>query len=138
MNYHYETQPVPNPLSWVLHHAPADWHAAETLGNHIVELGCPWLLLIPHRKAQALAGAVQIVFQSAIILSGNFAFLNWLTILPAILCFDDGYVRRMFGRQTLRVAALAGRLSSKGEKKPRRVQRAVMNGVIGALIALLR
>jgi hypothetical protein len=25
-------------------------------------------------------------------LSGNFAFLNWLTIIPALLCLDDYFL----------------------------------------------
>ncbi|RYH28804.1 hypothetical protein EON65_10745 [archaeon] len=43
---------------------PIEWvHKAETLGNHVVELLCPWLLLIPLPQVQRAAGAVQIFFQ---------------------------------------------------------------------------
>ena len=42
MNYFYETQPNPNPLSYYAHQAPQFWHKFETLGNHIVELVAPW------------------------------------------------------------------------------------------------
>jgi pantothenate kinase type III len=31
--------------------------------NHIVELGCPFLLLIPERRVQFLGGIIQIGFQ---------------------------------------------------------------------------
>src|SRR6185436_20319093 len=41
-----------------------------------------------------IAGAVMIAFQLTLIASGNLAFLNWLTILPALACFDD----EVFGR----------------------------------------
>ena len=34
--------------------------------------------------------------QVALILSGNLSFLNWLTILPAIFCFDDLSLRWLF------------------------------------------
>eukprot|EP01031_Cornospumella_fuschlensis_P028598 gene28598-34523_t len=89
MNYHYQTQPNPNPLSTYFHHNPEWVHKMETMGNHVVELACPWLLLIPHSYVQRVAGSLQIFFQIVLILSGNLAFLNWLTILPAIMCFDD-------------------------------------------------
>ncbi|MFM2169018.1 MAG: hypothetical protein RIS79_3389, partial [Verrucomicrobiota bacterium] len=40
--YHYETQPVPNPLSAVLHAMPKWFHHAGVAWNHIVELIVPW------------------------------------------------------------------------------------------------
>ena len=35
--YHYETQPLPNPLSWYLHHAPRWFHKAGVLFNHFTD-----------------------------------------------------------------------------------------------------
>jgi hypothetical protein len=43
--YHYETQPVPHPLSWLLHQAPLWFHRAGTAFNHFVELIVPAFLL---------------------------------------------------------------------------------------------
>eukprot|EP01038_Epipyxis_sp_PR26KG_P014960 gene14960-20125_t len=89
MNYHYLTQPVPNPLSILYHNNNEIIHQFETLANHFVELLCPWLLLIPFRSIQTIGGIIQILFQFILISSGNLSFLNWLTALPAIMCFDD-------------------------------------------------
>ena len=36
------------------------------------------------------------VFQVVIIVGGNLSFLNWLTILPAIMCFDDRALASLF------------------------------------------
>src|SRR5512146_1739211 len=36
--YHYETQPIPNPLSRYLHFAPHWFHKVETAWNHVIEL----------------------------------------------------------------------------------------------------
>ena len=44
MNYHYQTQPVPNPMSFYLHSLPQAWHMFETAANHVIELVCPILL----------------------------------------------------------------------------------------------
>ena len=33
-------------------------------------------------------------FQGVLILSGNLAFLNWLTLVPVLACFDDDFVLR--------------------------------------------
>ena len=49
MNYFYETQPNPNPISYYAHHAPEGWHKFETFGNHVIELIFPLFTLIPLR-----------------------------------------------------------------------------------------
>ena len=101
MNYFYETQPVPNPLTRYMHWMPPTWHKMEVLGNHLVELVAPWLLIIPclPAKLRRAGGLVQIAFQSIIIASGNLSFLNWLTMVPAIMCLDDAVVGRFFSSQ---------------------------------------
>ncbi|CEM26377.1 unnamed protein product [Vitrella brassicaformis CCMP3155] len=101
MEYHYQTQPVPNPVSWYLHHNPQEFHWAETLVNHIVECCLSFNLLIPLRQCRLLGGAVQILFQMMLIVSGNLSFLNWLTILPAIFCFDDLSLSFLFPKATV-------------------------------------
>lgn len=92
--YHYETQPVPNPLSYVLHQLPRPFHQAGVLFNHLVELFVPWFAFGP-RRARHAAGALMILFQVALILSGNLSFLNWLTIAPALACLDDSALARV-------------------------------------------
>ena len=64
--------------------------------NHVVELGASWLLLAPFRALSTLGGAIQICFQLAILISGNLSFLNYLTILPFVWCFDDRRGRTIF------------------------------------------
>ncbi|XP_022092556.1 lipase maturation factor 1-like [Acanthaster planci] len=96
MNYHYETQPVPNPISYYLHQSPEAMHKFETLSNHFIELVTPIFLLIPWRPTMMLAGGIQIFFQVVLIISGNLSFLNWLTILPNICCFDDRSLAWLF------------------------------------------
>ena len=92
MNYHYETQPIPNPLSWYLHKAPEFWHMFEVGANHFVELVAPFLLITPIRVARLAGAWMQIVFQLVLISSGNLSFLNFLTIAPALACFDDRHL----------------------------------------------
>ncbi|XP_014667635.1 PREDICTED: lipase maturation factor 1-like [Priapulus caudatus] len=99
MNYHYETQPVPNPLSYYLHRSPIYIHNLEVAGNHIIELIAPWFIIMGRRMC-AINGFLQIFFQVVLILSGNLSFLNWLTILPSICCFDDSHLTFLFGSST--------------------------------------
>ena len=45
------------------------------------------------RWGRYVAGAMIISFQFTLIVSGNLSFFNWLTILPALACFDDRFWR---------------------------------------------
>ncbi|XP_077979831.1 lipase maturation factor 1-like [Glandiceps talaboti] len=96
MNYHYETQPVPNPISYYMHQEPEIFHKFETLTNHFIELIVPFFLWIPWRPAIITGGLLQILFQVVLIISGNLSFLNWLTILPSLCCLDDKFYAFLF------------------------------------------
>jgi len=105
--YHYETQPVPNPFSWWLHARPRWFHVLGTTFNHVVELGTPLLVLGP-RGARLAGGLLCVLFQVTLIASGNLSFLNWLTIVPALACFDDRMLGRLLpARARARAAAAA-------------------------------
>ena len=91
--YHFETQPIPNALSRWYHFLPRWILQSGVLFNHAVELVMPWLLFGPRRIRHG-AGIAIVVFHLLIISSGNLSFLNWLTLVPAVACFDD----RFWGR----------------------------------------
>ncbi len=88
LDYHHETQPMPNPLSRFAHHLPEKFHRLETASNHLVQLAVPFLYFAPQPFA-AVAGALTIFSQSWLILTGNYAFLNLLTIVLAVSTFGD-------------------------------------------------
>jgi Lipase maturation factor len=89
--YHHETQPMPGPLSRQAHLLPRWFHRGEVLGNHIAQLVVPWFLFAPllglwvpgpwPACIGAAAGAVVIATQLWLVLTGNFAWLNWATIV---------------------------------------------------------
>jgi hypothetical protein len=80
-----------------MHHAPHAVHAAGVLFNHFVELVVPWFAF-GFRRWRHAAGVLLIAFQAFLIVSGNLSFLNWLTIVPAIACFDDTAFASVLGR----------------------------------------
>ena len=131
MNYFYETQPVPNPLSRYFHFLPAKWHQFEVLMNHFVELVAPWLLLIPICGFRRAGGWIQIMFQLVLITSGNLSFLNWLTMVPAILCLDDEVWAHLFSVTWQQRAIEASQLAQSS------VARAATSLAFGCLIAVL-
>jgi len=127
--YHYETQPLPNPLSAWFHHLPRGVHAFGVLFNHFAELIVPFGVFGPRRVRYA-AGAIIILFQLALIVSGNLSFLNWLTITIALSCFDDHAFRALTPR---RLARFVPRQKS----GPLSFRRKIVTGIVVTLVALL-
>src|SRR6266566_6766982 len=95
LDYHHETQPMPNPLSWWFHRIPKRLHRLEVLGNHFAQLVVPWFLFFPQPIA-TVAGIIIVGTQSWLVVSGNFAWLNFLTIALAIFAFDNAALSRVF------------------------------------------
>jgi len=91
LDYHYETQPMPNPLSWYFHVAPEWTHKAGVLFNHFAELIVPFFYFLPQPIA-TVAAAITIIFQATIFASGNLSWLNLLTMVLAIPAIDGRYL----------------------------------------------
>ncbi len=89
--YHHETQPMPGPLSWFFHHLPRPLHRVEVLGSHVAQLVVPFGLFAPQPVA-SVAASVIIVTQLWLVASGNFAWLNWITIILAASALDASWV----------------------------------------------
>jgi len=89
--YHYETQPMPNALSWRFHHFPKVVHRAGVVFSHFVQVIVPFGLFMPQPIA-AISGLMMIAHQLLLIVSGNYAWLNWLTVVLAFSTFADSLV----------------------------------------------
>jgi hypothetical protein len=133
LDFHYLTQPIPNPLSRWFHFHPPLVHKAEVLYNHLVELVASWFALAPDRwrRLRIAGGIAMLAFQVSLILSGNLSFLNYLTIVPVLACFDDAFLRRFLPRPLVAMAERAAQTAT-----PSRAQRVVATALV-VLVALL-
>jgi hypothetical protein len=104
--YHFETQPIPGPLSRWFPFLPRTALKVGVWFNWLAELVAPFFVFGP-RLARHIAGAVIVLFQLNIIVSGNLSFLNWLTIVPALACFDDGFWAKLLPNRLVRKAEAA-------------------------------
>jgi hypothetical protein len=95
MDYHHETQPMPGPLSWFFHHLPKPLHRGEVLGNFFAQLIAPFGLFLPQPIA-TLSALVMILTQLYLVISGNYAWLNWITIVIACAGLSDAVIRALF------------------------------------------
>ncbi|GGP47421.1 lipase maturation factor family protein [Streptomyces abikoensis] len=94
--YHHETQPMPGPLSWFFHRLPKPLHRVETAANHVAQLVVPIGLFAPQPVA-SVAAAVIICTQLWLVASGNFSWLNWLTIVLALSAVDGAALAELLG-----------------------------------------
>ncbi|OQP40074.1 hypothetical protein A4H97_17835 [Niastella yeongjuensis] len=104
--YHFETQPIPGPLSRWFHFLP---HSVLRIGvwfNWLAELVAPVFAFWP-RPARHIAGVIMILLQLTLIASGNLSFLNWLSIIPALACFDDGFWTKLLPKRLVQKADAA-------------------------------
>lgn len=128
--YHFETQPIPGPLSRWFHFLP---HGILKIGvwfNWLAELIAPFFVFWP-RFARHIAGVVIVLFQFNLILSGNLSFLNWLSIVPALACFDDGFWSKILPRSLVRKAEVAAQNAA--PSKPMMITAWVVTVVIAFL-----
>ncbi|HEX6365757.1 MAG TPA: lipase maturation factor family protein [Agromyces sp.] len=86
--YHHETQPMPNPMSRQAHLLPKWFHRGEVLGNHFAQLVVPFFLFVPGPVGSA-AAVIVILTQLWLIVTGNFAWLNWITVVLAASAISD-------------------------------------------------
>lgn len=106
LSFHYWTQPLPGPLSWLAHQLPGWVHALGALLTFAVELVLPFA--IPLAAAAALsrrdalagwalrvAGVGFIGLMGIIALTGNYGFFNLLTIVIALPMLDDAWLARI-------------------------------------------
>jgi lipase maturation factor len=88
MDYHHETQPMPNPLSWYFHRLPRPIHRVEVIGNFAAQLILPFGLFLPQPVA-SIAALLMIGTQLYLVISGNYAWLNWITIVVLFAAASD-------------------------------------------------
>jgi len=128
--YHFETQPLPGPLSRWFHFLPRVVLRTGIWFNFLAELAAPWFVFWP-RVARHIAGSIIVLFQVILILSGNLSFLNWLTIIPALACFDDGFWSKVLP------CALVQKAKSSAEKAVPSRPMITTAWVVTAIVAIL-
>jgi hypothetical protein len=88
LTFHYETQPIPNPIAYYAHHLPAGVNKAATATTLAIELIAPFMILGP-RRLKIVAAAMFVGLQAVIALTGNFAFFNLLSAALCVFLVDD-------------------------------------------------
>jgi hypothetical protein len=88
MHFHYETQPLPNPVAWYMEQLPLGFQKASTAFTFFAELLVP-VLFFATRPVRRIAAVITIGFQLLILATGNYTFFNWLAIALCMWLFID-------------------------------------------------
>ncbi len=94
LTFHYQTQPLPTPLAWFAHQLPAALQRASCGVMFAIELGAPFLLLLP-RRPRLVAFWAFTALMLLIALTGNYTFFNLLTVTLAVTALDDQSLRTL-------------------------------------------
>lgn len=124
LRFDFMTQPLPNPLAYYAYRAPAWMLDSMTAATLVIELGAPFLIFGP-RRVRHIGAALLMGLQVAILLTGNYAFFNLLTLALCLWAFDD------------RTFAPLGKLLRRRVPRVRsRIFEPVLNALLVVLIAI--
>jgi uncharacterized membrane protein YphA (DoxX/SURF4 family) len=98
LDYHYQTQPLPTPLAWLMQQLPHGFQTLSVLVMFGIELAVPFFLFAPRRVRLWAAGLIAFL-QALILLTGNYAFFNLLALALCLVCLDDAFLHRFFPRR---------------------------------------
>jgi hypothetical protein len=94
MDRYYENGPLPTWIGWYAHQLPHGFHAATALLTLVIELAVVWLLFVGPR-ARRVCFLVVTPLQIGIILTANYAFLNYIVLFLGVLLLDDDALVRL-------------------------------------------
>ena len=97
MDKYYENGPLPTWIAWHVQQFPHAFHATTVAFTLLIELWICWLIFAPWRRARLLCFALTSMLQIGIILTANYAFLNYYVLLLGVLMLDDATLRGRAG-----------------------------------------
>jgi lipase maturation factor 1 len=95
MDQYYQNGPLPTWIGWYAQQLPHWFHAVTVVLTLVVELLIVWMLFLP-RRVRIVCFWTVTSMQVGIILTANYAFLNYITVALGILLLDDLYLVKFF------------------------------------------
>ena len=93
MYEYYQNGPLPTWISWYLQHLPHWFHIATAGLTLFMELALVWMAFLP-RRFRILCFFIVTAWQVGVIATANYAFLNYLVLVLAVLLLDDTFLQR--------------------------------------------
>ncbi len=91
LSYHYLSQPIPNTQAWFFHKLPMWFHKASCVMMFYMELIVPFAIFAPPELR--LFAFIQLIgLQFFIWFTGNFSYLNHMTVVLCLLLLNNCYL----------------------------------------------
>jgi len=93
MDEYYQNGPLPTWIGWYVEHLPHWFHAATVGGTLALELVLVFMMFFP-RKVRLILFCIVTPWEVGVILTANYAFLNYLVLSLGFLLLDDKFLLR--------------------------------------------
>lgn len=90
LSYHYQTQPIPNTQAWFFHKLPISFHKISAAFMFLAEMGFSFLIF-GTEEMRLFTWFILVGLQLLIWFTGNFSYLNHLTIVFCTILISDTY-----------------------------------------------
>jgi hypothetical protein len=98
MDQYYQNGPLPTWIGWYVQQMPHWFHASAAVFTVVAELLLVWMLFLP-RRFRIICFCIVTFLQLNIILTANYAFLNYIVLALGFLLLDDRYLVKFFPRR---------------------------------------
>lgn len=98
MDQYYQNGPLPTWIAWYAHQLPHGFHAVTAVLTLALELVLIFAVFLP-RRSRIILFCVITPWQIGIILTSNYAFLNYLVLVLGFLLLDDEFLARFLPRR---------------------------------------
>jgi lipase maturation factor 1 len=93
MYEYYQNGPLPTWVGWYVEHLPLWFHRATAGATLVMELVLVWVAFLG-RRGRIACFFIVTAWQIGVIATANYAFLNYLVLVLAVLLLDDEFVGR--------------------------------------------
>jgi len=93
MDEYYQNGPLPTWIGWYVEHLPHWFHAATVGGTLALELVLVFMMFFP-RKVRLILFFIVTPWEIGVIVTANYAFLNYLVLSLGLLLLDDKFLLR--------------------------------------------
>jgi Lipase maturation factor len=95
MDQYYQNGPLPTWIGWYVGQMPHWFHACAAVFTVATELVLVWMLFLP-RRFRIICFCIVTFLQLNIILTANYAFLNYIVLALGFLLLDDRFLLKFF------------------------------------------
>jgi hypothetical protein len=98
MYEYYQNGPLPTWIGYYVQHAPHWFHWLTALATLVMELGIVLMLFLP-RRFRLICFFIVTPWEIGVILTANYAFLNYLVLALGFLLLDDQFLVKVLPRK---------------------------------------